>query len=317
MGVIPKQQFQTSVADMKNMKAVIDHGQPLAIYPAGLMCEDGLSTPIPGATFKFLKWLGADVYVARSRGPYFVMPKWTKGMRPGRTSIDIYKLFSREDLSRLSIAQIRAATNEALLFDAYREQEESPQRYRHGEKVEGLEHVLYRCPNCGAEFTIEATADHQLRCTVCDFAQKSDRFGFLHNEGHGPEIRYVSDWSKLIFEEMQRTLRENPEYSLSVDTEVHILSPDKPKFIPGGEGILTIDCNGMTLNGTLQGQPMQVHLPVGATPTLPFSPGKYLELQHGSMIYRCILKDGKQVMKCINMVKIFYELHTEEIVKIG
>jgi len=61
LGVIPKQQFQTSVQNMKKMKSVIAQGQPLVIYPAGLMCEDGLSTPIPAATYKFLKWLGADV----------------------------------------------------------------------------------------------------------------------------------------------------------------------------------------------------------------------------------------------------------------
>ena len=46
MGVIPQQQFQTSVKDLKRIKAVIDRGEPVVIYPAGLMCEDGLSTPI-------------------------------------------------------------------------------------------------------------------------------------------------------------------------------------------------------------------------------------------------------------------------------
>ena len=50
MGVIPKQQFQTQPTDLKQMKAVLDAGEPVVIYPAGLMCEDGLSTPIPSAT---------------------------------------------------------------------------------------------------------------------------------------------------------------------------------------------------------------------------------------------------------------------------
>ena len=61
VGVIPKQQFQTNVRDLKMMKAVLDAGQPLVIYPAGLMCEDGLSTPTPGATYKFLKMMKVDV----------------------------------------------------------------------------------------------------------------------------------------------------------------------------------------------------------------------------------------------------------------
>jgi hypothetical protein len=302
---------------MKNMKAVIDHGAPLVIYPAGLMCEDGLSTPIPGATFKFLKWLGADVYVARSRGTYFVMPKWSKGMHRGKTSIDIFKLFSKEKLAEASIEEIRSATKEALLFDAYREQDADPQRYRHGDHIAGLEHVLYRCPHCGEEFTMEATEIHQLRCTACGYAQKADRYGFFHNEGIGPEIRYVSDWSKMIFEDLQRSLQQNPDYSLCLETEIQTLSPEKPKFIPVGEGKITINGTGITLEGALQDEASHVHLPVGATPTLPFSPGKYLELQHGRNIYRCVLRDGKQVMKCINLVKIFYQLHIKELTEIG
>ena len=40
MGVIPKQQFQTSVKDLKKIKSVIDAGQPLVIYPAGLIFLD-------------------------------------------------------------------------------------------------------------------------------------------------------------------------------------------------------------------------------------------------------------------------------------
>lgn len=313
MGVIPKQQFQTNVTDMKNMKAVIDNGAPLVIYPAGLMCEDGLSTPIPSATFKFLKWLGVDVYVARSYGSYFVMPKWTKGMHPGRTSIDIYKLFSKEDLAQLPIDEVRTATCQALLFDAYREQEENPQIYRHGDEISGLENVLYRCPHCGEEFSLTAPERHTLRCEACGYSQHADRYGLLHNEGFGPEIRYVSDWSRLIFEQLKETLRKNPDFSITAETQIHMLCDGKPKFIPAGQGTLTIHANGIRLQGTAQEQPLEVNLPVGAIPTLPFSPGKYLELQHGSKIYRCILSDSRLVMKCINMVKIFYELHAEEL----
>lgn len=313
MGVIPKQQFQTTVMDMKNMKAVTDNGQPLVIYPAGLMCEDGLSTPIPAATYKFLKWLGVDVYVARSYGSYFVMPKWSKGMRPGRTTIDIYKLFSREDLAQMSVDAIKAATCDALLFDAYREQEQNLQVYRHGDSVEGLQNVLYRCPNCGEEFTITAPDSHTLACTACGYSQHSDKYGFLHNDGHGPHIRYVCDWSHLIFDDLKDRLRREPDFAITAETQIHALCPDKPKFVPAGQGTLTVRADGITLTGTLHGQPLEVSLPVGAIPTLPFSPGRYLELQHGSNIYRCVLSDGRLVMKCINMVKIFYELHAEEL----
>ena len=123
IGVIPKQQFQTTVTDMKRIKAVVDHGAPLVIYPAGLMCEDGLSTPIPTATYKFLKWLNADIYVAKTSGTYFAMPKWARGFRPGRTYLDVYRLFTKEQLAAASVEEVRQQAEAALRFDAYREQE--------------------------------------------------------------------------------------------------------------------------------------------------------------------------------------------------
>lgn len=144
MGVIPKQQFQTSLKDMKRMKAVIDHGAPLVIYPAGLMCEDGLSTPIPRATYKFLKWLDVDIYVARVSGTYFAMPKWSGKLRPGRTEIDVYQLFRKEELAALELATIRERTEAAMRFDAYRDQEALQISY--SDNIEGLENVLCLAP---------------------------------------------------------------------------------------------------------------------------------------------------------------------------
>lgn len=313
MGVIPKQQFQTTVKDMKMMKTVIEHGEPLVIYPAGLMCEDGLSTPIPSVTYKFLKWLDADVYVARSYGSYFVMPKWTGGLRPGRTNIDICKLFSKEELEAISLENLKTATDKALLFDAYREQEKYLSKYANNQKLNGLEHVLYQCPHCGKEFTITVKQGNTLSCTECGYAQFGDVYGFLQNEqGIGPSLRYISDWSKQIFNNLKENIRQDPDYTLSVNTVIKMVNDAKHKFEEVGIGTLSISSAGFHLEGTLKGAPFTLDVPVGNIPTLPFSPGKHLELQHGNDIYRCVPEDGKLVMKFINLVKIYYELRTEQ-----
>lgn len=313
MGVIPKQQFQTTVADMKRMKAVIDHGQPLVIYPAGLMCEDGLSTPIPSATYKFLKWLAVDVYVARTVGSYFVMPKWSKGMHPGKTTIDIYKLFSKEELAEMDVDTVKEVTCNALLFDAYREQEANPQRYRKNDDLNGMEHVLYVCPHCGEEFSMTIVQKNTLFCHACGYEEWCDEYGFLHKKSEcGPEIRYVSDWSRKIFSELKEKIQNDPEISLSAAAKIRMISDKKNQFVDVGQGTIHLSAKGFRIDGMIYGAPLELNFPVGCTPTLPFSPGKYLEIQHGSDIYRCVLEDGRLVMKFINMVKIFYELRCEE-----
>ncbi len=306
MGVIPKQQFQTCAGDLKKMKAVVDRGDPLVIYPAGLMCEDGLSTPIPGATYKFIKWMDADIYVARTRGTYFVMPKWSKGFRPGRTTMDIYKLFSKEELRELTVEEIRQRADEALLYDAYREQEELKAVYQKGSNIRGLEEVLYVCPECGREFTLEAVADNTLRCRECGFKAVSDGYGFL-TTNRAP-LRYVSDWSRMIQDRLEEKLLRGEEESLSSPVEIRVVDGKKHKFVTAGSGVLTICRGEFRLEGKILGEEKQIILPAGAVPTLPFSPGKYLELQDGSMIYRCLPEQGHLVMKFINILKVSYAM---------
>lgn len=309
MGVIPKQQFQTSVRDMKKMKSVIAKEQPLVIYPAGLMCEDGLSTPIPAATYKFLKWLGTDVYVTRASGTYFAMPKWSKGMRPGRTYMDVYKLFSKEDLETLDVEQIREKTDEALLFDAYREQEKLRVRYKNNSNIEGLEHVLYMCPYCEREFAMEVRDGSALRCTCCGYEEVSDEYALLHKTSqNGEELRYVSDWSKLILECLKKRVEQGDDNGLSCRTGIHMVDPEKSKFREVGSGTLSLTKERICLEGTIHGESVSIEVPVASIPTLPFGPGKYLEVQQGDAIYRCALEDGRQVMKFINLVKIFHEM---------
>lgn len=309
LGVIPKQQFQTSVNDMKKIKATIDAGEPVVIYPAGLMCEDGLSTPIPAATYKLFQWLGVDVYMAKVSGTYFAMPKWSKGFRSGRTNIEVYKLFSKEELAEMSKEEIREKADQALLFDAYREQEQLMVKYKKGDCLKGLENVLYTCPNCNSEFTIAVENQNTLRCSCCEYSQVSDEYGFLHKNGNvGEEIRYISDWSKYIFQRVKERMASGEDRSLSSKTDIYMVDPKKKKFVKAGQGTVTLDGENFLIEGVLQEEPVSLTVPATGFPSLPFSPGKYIEIQSGKTIYRCVLKDGRLAMKFINMVKAGYEL---------
>ena len=247
-----------------------------------------------------------------------MMPKWSKGLRPGRTYMDIYKLFSKEELKQMPLEQVREKTNDALLFDAYREQDIHPEKYRKNRNIEGLEHVLYQCPHCGEEFTMQVRSGSTLHCTACGFAQECDNFGLLHKvDGPGMEIRYVSDWSRMIYNQMKWKLMRQPGASLTAQAEIHMVAGGKRKFAAVGNAAVTLDASGFTLEGVLRDTPWNLHVPIGNIPTLPFSPGRHFEIQDGPDIYRCVLSDGKLVMKFINMVKVFYKLNTKEKSPVG
>ncbi len=315
VGVIAKRQFETGVMDMRRMKAVIDAGQNLVIYPAGLMCEDGLSTPIPEATYRFLKWLGVDIYMARSYGSYFAMPKWAQKNRPGRVDIDIYKLFGKEELATVSTEELVRRCDEALMFDAYREQEERLVKFKGGSNIEGLENVLYYCPNCKREFTMKVENGCDIVCSECGFSERCDEYGFLHKTSEvGNEIRYVSDWSRLIQEHSLHRI-ESEGVDITERCEIYTIDDGVKKYVKRGEGEVTLKDGCVSLVGTHDGETVDFTVSAVHYPSVPFSPGKYIELQHGECSYRCYLEHGYLAQSFVNTIKIMHMLDMEKVKK--
>lgn len=315
LGVIPKRQFETGVVDMRRMKAVVEQGKNLVIYPAGLMCEDGVSTPIPEATYRFLKWLGADIYMAKSYGSYFAMPKWAKGTRPGRVDIDIYKVFDKEELKAVATDELVRRLDEALAFDAYREQETRLVKHKLGDNIEGLENVLYYCPNCKREFTIKVESESDIVCTECGYSEKCDEYGFLHKTSEcGEEIRYVSDWSRLIQDRLSEKIA-NEGIDITERCDIYTIDDEKKKYVKRGEGCVTLKDDSVTLVGTHDGEAVEFTVSAVHYPSVPFSPGKYIELQHGDCSYRCYLSDGRLAQKYVNAIKIMHKLNMEKVKK--
>ena len=314
LGMIPKQQFQTSLRDLGAMRSTIKEGRILVIYPAGLMCEDGHSTPIPAATYEFLKWLNTDVYVAKTIGTYFSMPKWAKkGIRRGRTYIDIYKLFDKEELCDMPLDEVKEKTSEALDFDAYLEQEKLKIKYSKNDNIEGLENVLYACPNCMGEFTMRTKKKKTIYCVQCGFEETSDKYAFLHNKkGVGDEVRHVSVWSQMIYSNLKEKVQDGKVKKLTTMARIQVIDPKKHKYKDAGRARITLTPDNLCIKGVICDAEVDLVMPTASFPSLPFKPGRCFEIQHGDISYRCFPTKPLVVMKWVNLVKIYYELKTEE-----
>lgn len=311
LGLIPKQQFQTTLNDLRTMKRVIDRGNILVIYPAGLMSDDGTPTPMPAATCKFLKFLGTDVYVAKNIGTYFSMPKWRKGgIRAGKTFLDIYKLFDGGELAAKELDEIKTAMEAALDFDAYAEQESLHIKYKNGHNIEGLENVLYTCPNCGGEFTVKTRNESEIWCEACGYCERADEYQFLHKVSDvGEEIRYPSEWRKRTRSALAERVKTGEVCELSAKVEIKTITTGKSKFQTAGEGVITLDADNFRIAGVVNGEKMDVSIPTASFASLPYKPGAYIEIQNGDEIYRCLPEDGREVIRFIDLLWVFHTIH--------
>lgn len=309
-GVLPKQQFQTSTKDMKMMKAILDNNMPFVIYPAGLMTENGLSTPIPPSTGKFIKWLGTDVYVAKTQGSYLTSPKWSNKKRKGKILLDIYKMYDKEDLTSKTNDEIYQDILDALNYDSYVNQENLLIEYKNGDNIEGLNNVLYKCLKCGNEFTIEVKDTNTLVCSHCNNQAKADKYGFLEKVNEDDIIyRHPSDWSFQIENSLYDEIKNNPDYKLEDECEIYMIDHKKHKFMPVGKGMIKFDVKYLTLTGTINNEEINKQFKLNQYPILPFKPNVHFEIQDNDDIYRIYLKNHKAVTKWVYSIKSAFKIN--------
>ena len=102
-------------------------------------------------------------------------------------------------------------------------------------------------------------------------------------------------------------MAKDQQQVLSAKVSISMIDMKRKKFLPVGQGVLSLTKEKFRLEGTVNAEPLDVAVDAGTFPSLPFSPGKYLEFQYGEKIYRCMPENGQVVMKFINMIKVLYE----------
>lgn len=305
--VIPKQQFQTTSVDMKRMKRVVDEGGVLSIYPAGLMTEFGAAIDIPRATARFLKWLDKPIYLAHSDGSYLTMPKWSKITRKGRVEIKITELLSQSKLQSLDETTLEQVINKALDFNDYKWQEKNKIVFKNGSNIEGLENVLYICPNCHQEYTIESFNESTLKCSNCHFVANVDKYGLFCNNSEESIFRYPTDWYEMEKSLETKKILSDKTYCLSALVDLYKLDSKNKEYI---------FINSTTLELNKEGYSFYVDnvlkkVSIANVICTPFTPGEYLEIQDGVDIYRCVFHDGKFVQKWIFALRTFYKMKSK------
>ncbi|MBR6737243.1 MAG: 1-acyl-sn-glycerol-3-phosphate acyltransferase [Clostridia bacterium] len=307
-GCIGKNQFQTTVADMRAMRNVLDNNGQLIFYPAGLMTEIGTPTPIPLATGKTLKWFDCDIYVAKINGTYLTSPKWATVKRRGKTTLNVYKLYDKETLANTPAEEVYNTVCSHLYFNAYETSLNNKIAYKNGNNVEGLENVLYTCPHCKEEFSIKVKNKNTLYCEKCGYEAVSNNYGTFKQSGKLPLIYQMPpDWHAFIESEVLKEVLK-PNFKLETNAEVHKINDKKHCFETVGFATVTLDKENFLINGNLNGEDVNLTIWAGNFPITPFKPGKHFEIQNGKDIFRIYPENPKVVMKWIFALKNIYKI---------
>jgi len=263
--VIPKTNFTVDFLAMRAIRKIINNGGTVCFAPEGMTPMDGKNHPIVPGTGHMLKHFKIPVYQIELRGQFMIASKVCLDERlGGKCSATIRKLYTPEDLERMSNEEIETDLNNRFKHDEFEWQKEHHYLYDlKNNSCKNLEDLCFMCPKCKTKFSMKSDGN-RLFCTNCGNATKMNNYYDFEPENESIIPETPSKWNDLQRIQIIKEIREDKNYSFSIRVKLGKLPEYKPTknnatSIICGEGIFTINHDGVHYVGTKDNETIELH----------------------------------------------------------
>ena len=158
IGAICTRKFTTDLHLVKSIRKVLERGDVLCMYPEARYSPAGTTSYLPEALGMLVKKSKVPVVIALHHGNYLHSPFWNfRKKRKVPLYTTFTKLWDPEDLENMSVEEINAGLKEALTYDEYKYQKDNGILITEPYRAEGLNKILYQCPNCKTEHKMSSS----------------------------------------------------------------------------------------------------------------------------------------------------------------
>ena len=248
IGCIPTKKFIADTNLIRDMiYAVKELKSSVVMYPEASYSFDGTATPLPDSIGRLVKMLGVPVVMIRTYGAFSRDPLYN-GLRRRKVNVsaDMKYLLSAEEVAMKNAEDIHRIIQTEFLFDNFKWQQENQVRITEEFRAEGLNRVLYKCPNCLTEGAM-SSEKNTLYCNHCEKQYELTEVGFMKAENGETEFEHIPDWYNWERECVRKELEEE-RYQLRVPVDICIMM-DTKSIYRVGEGILEHSKEGFHLTG--------------------------------------------------------------------
>ena len=258
IGGIYKRKFTQDMTVVRHILKVLTRDKVCCtIYPEARFSLAGINEQIDGALGKLAKKARCPVVLNISRGNFLRSPQWRK--RPYikvPIESDFIQIVTREEVAKLSAAEIQKRIEDAFVYDDYAWQKENNIRITSPVRAQNIHKILYQCPVCGTEFSTDSQGTH-IWCNHCGASWMMNELGELKRENGKDVFTHVPDWYRWERENVKREV-EAGTYRIEDDIEVHTLP--KNKYFAQGRGKFRQDSTGTHFYCNYYGEPFEMHL---------------------------------------------------------
>lgn len=248
IGCIPTNKFVTDAQLVRDiLYALKTNNCSVLMYPEASYSFDGTATPLPESLGKCLKLLGVPVIMIRTYGAFSRDPLYNGlRLRNVDVSCNMEYILSPEDIDNMTVDELNHKLSELFTFDNFDWQIENKVRISEPTRAEGLNRVLYKCPECLSEGSMAAKGT-RISCKKCGCEYELSEYGEIIRTNGKARFSTVPKWYRWERECVKDEILYN-NYKLDVPVEI-LMMVNTDCIYDVGEGRLVHDENGFKLTG--------------------------------------------------------------------
>lgn len=222
--IIPHQKgaksSRTALVALKRIK----RGESIFLAVEGEQTWDGRPLPVMPYTGKLVRGSGATLVTYVIEGAYLSAPRWSFARRKGKVYGHPAGVYGPDVLKDMTDEEVEELIARDLAFDTWEWQKthpDGPVRYKcvKGGNADGLERLVFTCPECGAFGTLRSRGD-SISCG-CGFRLRMEDTGFFEP---AEPFETVCDWEDFdrmkLAERMSAARRAAGEDEIFADDAV-------------------------------------------------------------------------------------------------
>ncbi|NLA71575.1 MAG: hypothetical protein GX850_04015 [Clostridiaceae bacterium] len=285
--IIEIKPFRVNFSTTKEIITSIADGHSVALYPETQRSIAGGLTPFGLATAKLIKHLKVPVAAVVCRGSYLGWPRWGKGLQPGKIEVETHLLFTAQEATSMPVDDIQRRLVKTLNVDDYTWQTERkrPAHFLSRHRAEGLSYVCHWCPSCDQPLHMRSHRN-RLFCSSCGQSFRIDATGFFRaSPGSPAPFDHPLEFALWQRDRLVRALAEGDLLNSQCRLELfeNIGNEPDPESVKRF-GRLELSQDGLLFFDDKGSDPLRLEL--GQTPSLYCSPGEFVNLLEGELVWR-------------------------------
>lgn len=287
--VISKKMFCADAGTIMGIMRAKAEGNVIVLYPEGRMNAVAHTYPVTQGTAELVKRLEIPVYCVTGTGAALADPKWYKGFRKGLVTVTTSKVFSAEEIKALAVSDIDARLAEVLFHND--EEAAAGRHYPAKDTSKGLDGILYKCPECGAEFML-TTENCKVSCRKCGFETVlTDDFRFTDGR-----FKSINEWFYWQLDML------DTDIPLEDDIKIGAVGKNGNMDLSAGEGHLRLDRERLVLKGTVFGEDVDYDIKLPDLGGTPYTPNKEFDIYYKKKLLYLQPTDPRSVVKWVTFI---------------